>query len=76
MTLKDLRNTFAQGTKFYLVNPEKDEQEFEITNLLWENIGFSSMKAVGIRADYNRLYIWVDIPEEVWQAWNEYAKGR
>lgn len=76
MTLLDLRNTFAQGTKFYLVNPEKDEQEFEITNLLWGNSGFFSMEVVNVRADYNRLHIWVVIPEEVWQAWNEYAKGR
>ena len=76
MTLLDLRNTFAQGTKFCLVNPDKDEQEFEITNLLWGNEGFSSMKIVEVKADYNKLRIWVIIPEEVWQAWNEYAKGR
>lgn len=74
MTLLDLRNTFIPCTKFYLVNPDKDEQAFEITNLLWGNGGFFSMKVVGIRADYNRLHIWVDIPEGVWNAWKEYAE--
>lgn len=73
MTLLDLRNTFAQGTKFCLVNPDKDEQKFEITNLLWGNAGFFSMEVANIKADYNRLHIWVVIPEEVWQAWKEYS---
>ena len=73
MTLLDLRNTFAQGTKFYLVNPDKDEQEFEITNLLWGNSGFFSMEVVNVKADYNKLRIWVIIPEEVWKAWKDYS---
>lgn len=73
MTLLDLRNTFAQGTKFCLVNPDKDEQEFEITNLLWGNSGFSSMEVVNVKANYNRLHIWVVIPEEVWKAWKDYS---
>ena len=73
MTLQDLRNAFAQGTKFCLVNPDKDEQEFEITNLLWGNDGFSSMEVAVIYADYNKLHIWVVIPEEVWKAWKDYS---
>ena len=73
MTLLDLRNTFAQGTKFYLVNPDKDEQEFEITNLLWGNSGFFSMEVVNVKADYNKLRIWVIIPEGVWKAWKKYS---
>lgn len=73
MTLLDLRNTFAQGTKFCLVNPDKDEQEFEITNLLWGNSGFSSMEVVNVKADYNKLRIWVVIPKEVWKAWKDYS---
>ena len=81
MTLLDLRNAFCIGTKFCLVNPDKDEQEFEITNLLWGNSGFSSMEVVNVKADYNKLRIWVVIPEKVWQAWfdysnNYYGKGR
>ena len=81
MTLLDLRNTFAQGTKFYLVNPDKDEQVFKITNLLWGNSGFFSMEVFDVKADYNKLRIWVVIPEEVWKAWKdysdkEYAEGR
>ena len=73
MTLLDLKNTFAQGTKFCLVNPDKDEQEFEITNLLWGNAGFFSMEVANVKADYNKLRIWVIIPEGVWEAWKEYS---
>lgn len=73
MTLRDLRNTFIPCTKFYLVNPDEDVQIFEITNLLWGNSGFSSMEVVNVKADYNRLHIWVNIPEGVWKAWKDYS---
>lgn len=73
MTLNDLRNTFAQGTEFYLVNPENDVQALKITSLLWGNSGFASMEVVNVQADYNKLRIWTVIPKAVWQAWFDYS---
>ena len=31
------------------------------------------MEVVNVKADYNKLRIWVVIPEGVWKAWKDYS---
>ena len=75
MTLRDLRETFAPNTRFFLYTygDEGSESEaFEITNILWGTNSFISMEANYVQCRMrNNVFIYSDMPLEVLRAWQK-----
>lgn len=76
MTLRDLRNTFAPDTRFFIwtyADEENAVQEvFEITNVLWGTNSFISMEANYVQCKAkNEVYIYTDMPIGVFHAWKQ-----
>lgn len=78
MTLLELRNLFADDTRFLLCVEDNlgVSQYLPITNILWGTSAFATMEVSRkITASGDTVTIPSDMPYEVFMAWKEYAES-
>lgn len=79
MTLNNLRQAFANGTKIYFAHRfEKGGREyierFEIDNLYWGIREFAEMDIIYVEATgKNEITVFSYMPIEVFRAWEKYG---
>lgn len=79
MTLNNLRQAFANGTKIYFAhrietNRKEQIERFEVDNLYWGIREFAEMDVIYIEAtEKNEITVFSYMPIEVFRAWEKYG---